>query len=63
MKSNVPPMASLVLSLCESHGYFPKNVIAVTLAPMWKWTGRRSSVHTSQNGSQAPLARSGAPRS
>ena len=30
---------------------------------MWKWTGRCSSQQTSQNGSQARLARSGAPRS
>ena len=35
----------------------------VTLAPMWKCTGSWSSVHASQNGSQARLARSGAPRS
>ncbi len=63
MKSSVPPMASLVFSACESHGYCPKKVIAVWLAPMWKWTGSRSSEHTSQKGSQARLARSGAPRS
>ena len=37
--------------------------MAVTLAPMWKCTGSWSSAHTSQNGSQARLARSGAPRS
>ena len=63
MKSSVPPMASLVFSACESQGYWPKKVIAVWLAPMWKWTGSRSSEHTSQNGSQDRLARSGAPRS
>ena len=35
----------------------------MTLAPMWKCTGSSSSAQTSQNGSQARLARSGAPRS
>ena len=35
----------------------------VTLAPMWKCTGSSRSEQTSQNGSQARLARSGAPRS
>ena len=35
----------------------------MTLAPMWKCTGSCSSVHVSQNGSHARLARSGAPRS
>ena len=63
MKSSVPPMASLVFSACEAQGYWPKNVIAVWLAPMWKWTGRCSSQHTSHSGSHSRLARSGAPRS
>ena len=63
MKSIVPPMAGLTLSCCEGQGYFPKKVIPVTLAPMWKCTGSCESAHTSQNGSHARLARSGAPRS
>ena len=63
MKSSVPPMASFMYSSCDSHGVLPKNVIAVRLAPMWKWTGRWRSAHTSHSGSQALLARSGPPTS
>ena len=63
MNSNVPPMASWVFIGCDAHGYLPKNVIAVTLAPMWKCTGSFRSLQTSQNGSHAGFARSGAPRS
>ncbi len=63
MKSNVPPMASLVFSAWDPQGYCPKKVMAVWLAPMWKCTGSRSSAQASQKGSQALLARSGAPRS
>ena len=63
MNSNVPPMASLMSSSCDGHGYVPKKVMVVRLAPMWKCTGRCRSAQTSQSGSHARLARSGAPRS
>ena len=63
MNSSAPPIASLVSSSCESHGYAPKKFIVVRLAPMWKCTGISSAAHASHTGSHARFARSGEPRS
>ena len=50
------PIASLRSSSSDGHGDVPNQLIDVSLAPMWKFTGSRAPRTTSQNGSQCRLA-------
>ena len=53
------PIASLRSSSSDGHGDVPNQVIDVSLAPMWKFTGMACSAHASQNGSHSGSPRSG----
>ena len=60
MNSSVPPMASLVfIGVRRPTGTCRRRSCAVTLAPMWKCTGRWRSAHASQNGSHAAVGQVG----
>ena len=48
----VPPTASFSSGRSDGHGDSPYQLIVLSLAPMWKLTGRPLSLQSSQSGVQ-----------
>ena len=50
MNIMVPPTASFASGCSEGHGVSPYQLIVLSLAPMWKFTGSPLSLHSSHRG-------------